>query len=61
MGEFDLALMGYERPQDHAFWARERTGVLFSDAAGTVLGYGYAHPSGRVGPAITIDITARRH
>mgnify|MGYP000644556483 CR=1 FL=1 len=36
---FDRALMGYERPQDHAFWARDRTGTLFSDRDGNVLGY----------------------
>ena len=52
---FDRSLMGYERPQDHAFWARERTGVLFLDEAGTVLGYGYAHRSGRIGPVAALD------
>jgi GNAT superfamily N-acetyltransferase len=52
---FDRELMGYERPQDHAFWARDRTGALFTDAAGRVLGYGYAHPSGRIGPVAAAD------
>lgn len=52
---FDRALMGYERPQDHAFWARDRTGTLFSDRDGNVLGYGYAHPSGRIGPVAASD------
>lgn len=47
---FDRELVGYERPQDHALWARERTGALFVDGAGEVLGYGYAHGSGRIGP-----------
>lgn len=47
---FDRELMGYERPQDHAFWRRERDGILFEDRAGHVLGYGYAHRSGRIGP-----------
>jgi GNAT superfamily N-acetyltransferase len=51
----DRELVGYERPQDHALWSRERHGVLFSDDAGTVLGYGYAHPSGRVGPVAAIE------
>ena len=51
----DRTLMGYERPQDHAFWARERTGALFTDGSGAVLGYGYAHPSGRVGPVAALD------
>lgn len=54
---FDVALVGYERPQDHALWARERTGVLFSDEAGRVLGYGYAHASGRIGPVAAADPT----
>ncbi len=52
---FDRELMGYERPQDHAFWAHDRTGALFTDAAGGVLGYGYAHPSGRIGPVAAVD------
>lgn len=52
---FDRALVGYERPQDHAFWMRDRTGVVFSDRTGTVLGYGYAHASGRVGPVAALD------
>ena len=53
--KLDRVLMGYERPADHAFWARERTGVLFTDEAGTVLGYGYAHPSGRIGPVAAVE------
>jgi hypothetical protein len=52
---FDRELMGYERPQDHAFWAQERQGALFSDDAGAVLGYGYAHRSGRMGPVAAIE------
>ena len=52
---FDRALLGYERPADHAFWARERTGALFTDEAGTVLGYGYAHRSGRIGPVAALE------
>ena len=52
---FDRALLGYERPADHAFWARERTGVLFTNEAGTVLGYGYAHRSGRIGPVAALE------
>lgn len=51
----DRSLLGYERPQDHAFWARERTGTLFTDEAGAVIGYGYAHPSGRIGPVAALD------
>ncbi len=52
---FDRALMGYERPADHAFWARERQGVMFLDDAGGVLGYGYAQPSGRIGPVAALE------
>lgn len=52
---FDRALMGYERPQDHAFWAQDRTGALFTDRSGGVLGYGYAHRSGRIGPVAAAD------
>jgi GNAT superfamily N-acetyltransferase len=55
VAEMDRALMGYERPQDHAFWAREREGVLFLDDAGAVLGYGYAHRSGRIGPVAAVE------
>ena len=55
VAEFDRTLIGYERPQDHAFWAHDRTGALFTDEVGTVLGYGYAHPSGRIGPVAAAD------
>ncbi len=55
VADLDRALMGYQRPQDHAFWSRDRTGAMFSDPSGTVLGYGYAHPSGRVGPVAARD------
>lgn len=51
----DRELLGYERPQDHAFWARDRQGALFVDERGSVLGYGYAHPSGRIGPVAAAD------
>ena len=47
--------MGYERPQDHAFWARDRQGVLFRHEGGGVLGYGYAHRSGRIGPVAALE------
>ncbi len=52
---FDRAVVGYERPQDHAFWARERQGALFFDDSGTTLGYGYAHPGGRIGPVAAAE------
>jgi GNAT superfamily N-acetyltransferase len=50
-GGLDLELVGYVRPQDHAFWGSgERRGWMLETAAGQLLGYGYAHPSGRIGP-----------
>ncbi len=52
---FDRALVGYQRPQDHAWWSRDRDGVAFCDQDGTVLGYGYAHRSGRVGPVAAVE------
>jgi GNAT superfamily N-acetyltransferase len=52
---FDEELVGYVRPQDHAFWARERQGALFVDEGGAVLGYGYAHRSGRIGPVAAVE------
>jgi len=55
VAELDRTLVGYERPADHAFWLRERTGALFTDEAGTVLGYGYAQHSGRVGPVAALE------
>ena len=55
VAQLDLALLGYVRPGDHAFWARERTGALFTAADGTVLGYGYAQASGRIGPVAALE------
>jgi GNAT superfamily N-acetyltransferase len=47
----DLELVGYRRPQDHAFWSiGERRGWMLEGKGGEVIGYGYAHPSGRIGP-----------
>ena len=47
----DRTLLGYERPQDHRFWAgTERRGWVVESASGELAGYGYAHPSGRIGP-----------
>jgi GNAT superfamily N-acetyltransferase len=55
VADLDRALLGYERAGDHAFWARERVGAMFLDRDGRVRGYGYAHPSGRVGPVAAAD------
>ncbi len=55
VASLDRSLLGYERPEDHALWAQERDGALFLDQAGMVLGYGYAHRSGRLGPVAALD------
>jgi GNAT superfamily N-acetyltransferase len=47
----DRSLLGYERPQDHAFWASSgRRGWILESESGELAGYGYAHASGRIGP-----------
>lgn len=51
----DRSLLGYERSQDHDFWAGgERQGWMYV-SADAVLGYGYAHRSGRVGPVAAVE------
>ncbi len=51
----DLSLLGYTRLQDHGFWASsERQGWMFESTAG-VIGYGYAHRSGRIGPVAALE------
>lgn len=51
----DAWVLGYSRPQDHELWQNGRRGWLFEDDAGDVAGYGYAQPSGRVGPIAARD------
>jgi GNAT superfamily N-acetyltransferase len=52
----DDALLGYQRPMDHAFLSKSgRQGWAMEDARGEVLGYGYAQPSGRLGPVAVAD------
>ena len=55
----DRGTLGFARPQDHRFWARERRrGVLFRrSGAGDAVGYGYVQPSGRLGPVALLDDT----
>jgi GNAT superfamily N-acetyltransferase len=55
----DRGTLGFARPEDHRFWAREgRRGVLFRRAGGgEILGYGYAQASGRLGPVALLDDT----
>jgi GNAT superfamily N-acetyltransferase len=51
----DRELVGYSRPQDHLFWARgDRQGWMLT-AGHEVVGYGYAHRSGRIGPVAAIE------
>ncbi len=52
----DFDLLGYERPAEHAFWANgERQGWMFVSDGGSLLGYGYAHRSGRIGPVAAVE------
>jgi GNAT superfamily N-acetyltransferase len=52
----DIGILGYQRPGDHAWWARGgREGLLFLTEAGEPLGYGYAQASGRLGPVAAVD------
>lgn len=56
LAALDRALLGYERPVDHAFWsATERRGWLFASEAGQLVGYAYAQASGRLGPVAALD------
>lgn len=51
----DLDLLGFTRPQDHEFWsAGERQGWMFVSGS-EIIGYGYAHRSGRLGPVAAIE------
>lgn len=54
----DEATLGYDHPEDHRFWsASGRQGWLFRDPSGSddPVGYGYAQPSGRIGPVATTE------
>jgi len=56
IGAVDRTVIGHERGQDHRFLRLEgRRGFLYQGADGTSLGYGYAAPSGRLGPVAAID------
>ncbi len=51
----DRDLLGYSRPHDHQFWvAGERQGWMYL-AGDDVVGYGYAHRSGRIGPVAAVE------
>ena len=53
----DRDILGYARPEDHRSWrVADRRGWAFRDrGSGEVLGYGYAQPSGRLGPVAMRD------
>jgi GNAT superfamily N-acetyltransferase len=55
LGMLDTEVLGFRRPADHRAWqAWERQGFLLR-AGGEPAGYGYAHPSGRLGPVVVRD------
>jgi len=56
VADVDVEVLGYRRPEDHRFWAGgERRGWMFETDGGSVIGYGYAHHSGRMGPVAALD------
>jgi len=56
IASIDREVLGYERPADHRFLRMEgRRGFLYRDPQGAPLGYGYAAPSGRLGPVATLQ------
>ena len=59
LAALDRGTLGFARPEDHRFWAREgRRGVLFRrSGAGEAVGYGYVQRSGRLGPIALLDDT----
>src|ERR1019366_7185742 len=58
IGSIDRAVLGYERPEDHRFLRLEgRRGFLFRGPDDAPVGYGYAAPSGRLGPVAALDPT----
>jgi hypothetical protein len=51
LGALDLALIGFEHPEDHAYDLRERPWLFaYRDAGGALAGYGYTSEVGRIGP-----------
>jgi GNAT superfamily N-acetyltransferase len=57
LAPLDLAAVGYRRAIDHRDDRAEgRRGILYRDRGdGHAMGYGYVHPSGRIGPAYVTD------
>jgi len=56
VGSIDRAVLGHERPPDHAWLRRDgRLGWLYRDAGGRPVGYGYVARVGRVGPVAALE------
>jgi GNAT superfamily N-acetyltransferase len=56
IGTIDRAVLGYERPDDHAWMRRDgRIGWLYRDATDRPVGYGYLTKVGRLGPVAAIE------
>jgi ribosomal protein S18 acetylase RimI-like enzyme len=55
VASLDASLLGYRRPDDHAFWASHGRQAWIFEGGGELLGYGYAQQSGRVGPVAAVD------
>jgi GNAT superfamily N-acetyltransferase len=52
----DRSTLGYAHPQDHAYLAAQgRLGYLYEGGGGSVVGYGYTSPVGRLGPIAVED------
>jgi GNAT superfamily N-acetyltransferase len=51
----DREVVGYERPDDHAFLLAEGRILVLYRRAGRVVGYGYSSQVGRVGPLAALD------
>jgi GNAT superfamily N-acetyltransferase len=56
--DIDRATLGVEHRVDHDYLRAEgRLGFLYRDAGGGAIGYGYAAPTGRIGPVGVRDAT----
>jgi GNAT superfamily N-acetyltransferase len=57
VGELDEQVLGFTRPVDHRAWLGWQRQPFFLQRAGSegVIGYGYAQPSGRLGPVVVLD------
>lgn len=49
VNELDREVRGVRRPEDHAFWASEATGLALR-RDGSPIGYVYSWPDGKIGP-----------